>query len=273
VPANGTGEALVNSRPSAVQSLPAITRMKSTFTVLASLFLLISCISAHHKSENVIERLDYAQVIETYLSTRIIRPTLVYNNDRRNEFTLLNYNISWKELNSGIEITINDYSFSTTDKLTLNHVENVEKDSVNSANFLEQVKIYERDSLIGFVLTVFPCTGLSCSYNYQIIYDLKTKKQSYFGRFRTGSEFDLYNFNSDGKIDYLSTITDGPSAEGEISKEFVLYSMSKSGGFEQFATKTQERFWFKHTYIESYPNNKDERFENRWIEEIKINGR
>ena len=92
----------------------------------------------------------------------------------------------------GIEITVNGHTFTTFDKVTSNTVWGSEVDSVNFANFIQQVKIYENESLIGFVLTNTPCTGLGCGVNYQIIYDLKTKKQTYFGRFRTGFEFELY---------------------------------------------------------------------------------
>ncbi len=247
--------------------------MKSTFKILTILTILISCISATDKTENSSEQVDYGQMIEEYLQTKIIEPTIVFNNDGRNEFNLLNHKISWKVLEKGIEITIDRNTIKTSDKVTLNTVWGSGVDSVNFANFLQQVKIYEYDSLIGFVITSSPCTGLGCGINYQLIYDLKTKRQSYFGRFRTGFEFELYNFNSDNKPDYLSKTFYGRNAEGIDTTEFIMYSQMKNGDFKEFKSDKQEIYWFKYIYTEFQTDLNNEGFEEEWIEKINKNGR
>ena len=247
--------------------------MKSKFIILAGWAILSGCFSTSQRIGNTTEQDNPKKMVENYLMSNAIRPSLVYKNDGRNTFTLLNHQIAWKELDSGVEVSVDGHSISTSDKVTFNSVEKSGQDSLNFANVLQQVKIYKKESLIGFVLGFEPCTGTGCSINYQIIYDLKTLKQSYFGRFRTGFEFELYDFNSDGRPDYLATETDGPNAEGVISKEYVLYSQAKSGKFEVFSTNRQERFWFRHTSTESELNTQDEKFEENWIEKINKNGR
>ncbi|WP_347158178.1 hypothetical protein [Pontibacter chitinilyticus] len=247
--------------------------MKSKLIFLASLVIVSGCFSTPDKIGDTSKQVSHEKMIESYLSSNAIKPTLIYKNDGRKEFTLLIHHIVWKELDSGIEISIDGHSISTSDKVTINSVEKSGKHSLNFANFLLQAKIYEEESLIGFVLGSEPCTGTGCSVSYQIIYDLKTGQQSYFGRFKTDFEFELYDFNLDGRPDYLATETDGPNAEGLISKEYILYSQIKSGEFDEFSTDRQERFWFRYTSNEFEQNSQDEKFEENWIEKINKNGR
>jgi len=240
---------------------------------LTILTILISCLSATHKLDTSNDRYDYGQMIERYLKTKAIEPTVVFNNDGRKEFNLLNHIISWRELKKGVEITVNGQSIVTADKVTLNPVWGEEVDSVNFANYLNQIKIYEYDSLVGFVLTNSPCTGLGCGVNYQIVYDLKTKKQSYFGRFQTGLEFEIYNFNSDDRLDFLSKTFVGRNTQGIDTTEFVLYSQTEIGDFREFTAKDSTRFWFRHTYSVFQTDLDNDRFEEQWIEKINKNDR
>ncbi len=247
--------------------------MKQTTKILTILTILVSCTSTTNKTENSTKMVDYGKMIEEYLQKKIIEPTIVFNNDGREEIDLLEHKIKWRDLEKGIEIIVDSHIITTSDKVTSNAVWGSTADSVNFANFLQQVKIYEYDSLIGFVLTSSPCTGLGCSVNYQIIYDLKTRKQTYFGRLRTGSEFVLYHFNSDERLDYLSKTFYGRNAKGIDTTEFVLYSQTKKGNFEEFKADKQERFWFKHIYTEFQTDLKNEGFEEKWIEKINKNSR
>lgn len=222
---------------------------------------------------NSIAQVDYGKMIDEYLKTKTIEPTLVIENVDKNELDLLKHKISWRELDKGLEITVDGRTITTSDKVTSNAVWDSDVDSVNFTNYLQQVTLYESESLIGFVLTSTPCTGLGCGVNYQIIYDLKTGKQTYFGRFRTGFEFQLYNFNSDDRPDYLSKTFYGRNAQGIDTTEYVLYSQTKNGDFEEFGTGEQQKFWFKHTYTEFQQNLDNEKFEENWIEKINDNGR
>jgi len=247
--------------------------MIHTIKILTILTTLISYISATNKKDISTEMIDYSQLIEEYLKTKIIEPTLVIENIDKNKFDLLDHKISWIALEKGLKITIDGQSITTSNKVTSNVVWDTGVDSVNFANNIQQASLYEQESLIGFVLTGSPCTGLGCGVNYQIIYDLKTGKQTYFGRFRTGFEFQIYNFNSDRKPDYLSKTFFGRNAQGIDTTLYVLYSQTENGNFEVFGTGEQKRFWFKHTYTEFQQNLDNENFEENWIEKINKNCR
>jgi len=246
--------------------------MKTSTRILTIMIILVGCSFVTTQETNQSQRNDYSQIIDNYLRTKMIEPTLRFNNDGRKEFQLLQHKISWKELEKGIEITIDGNSVNTCGKQTSNAVWGSGVDNVN-VNYLQQVNIYEDECLMGFVLTYIPCTGLGCSVNYQLIYDLKTKQESYFGRFRTGFEFELYNFNSDKKPDYLSKTFYGRNALGVDTTEFVLYSKTEHGTFEEFKSANQERYWFKHIYSELHADLNNERFIEKWIEIINKNGR
>ncbi len=247
--------------------------MKQKIRIWTILTIFISCTSTTEKTHVPAEMVDYGEMIDDYLSTKSIKPTVIFNNDGRKEVDLLEYKIIWRELEKGLEIIVDNHKITTSDKVTTNDVWGPETDSVNYVNYLHQVKIYELDSLIGFVLTSHPCVGLGCSVNYQIIYDLKTRKQTYFGRFRTGFEFELYNFNSDNRPDFLSKTFYGRNAERIDTTEFVLYSQTENGNFEQFETDQQKKFWFKHIYTEFQADLNNEAFEEKWIEKINRSGR
>ena len=247
--------------------------MKQTIKILTILIILISSISATYKTDNLTEKVDYGQMVEKYLRTKTIKPTLVIENVDKKELGLSKHKISWRELNKGIEITIDGQTINTSDKVTTNIVWESDVDNVNFANYLQQISLFEPESLIGFVLTSSPCSGLGCGVNYQIIYDLKTGKQTYFGRFRTGFEFQLYNFNSDRRPDYLSKTFYGRNVKGIDTTEYVLYSQTNNGDFEVFGTEEQKKFWFKHNYTEFQQNLDNEKFEENWIEKINKNGR
>jgi len=247
--------------------------MKSVIKLTLILTLVFSCSKKQQvKPEINIKKIEYGKIISDYLESKRIKPTLTFNNNGKFAIRLLENNISWSEKNNALEIIIDGTKLNTSDKVTLNNNWGNSVDSINFANNVMQIKLYESDSLLGFVLTNKPCTGLGCSVNYQLIYDLRTNNESYFGRFRTGFEFELYDFNQDSKIDFLSTTFYGRNERMIDTTEFILYSQTKKGNFQEFKTEEQKRFSFKHIYPQIYPDrNKDsikEQFEEHWTEKI-----
>ena len=232
--------------------------------------------STINRTEIQSNNIEYGVLVEEYLKTKSIEPTIVFNNDGRSEINLLKHRISWRQNKDeiGIKIIIDGHIINTKDRVTLNNVWGTGIDSINFANSIQQVKIYEEDSLIGFVLTYEPCSGLGCGVNYQLIYCFKTKQLSCFGRFRTGFEFELYNFNSDNLPDYLSKTFYGRNNAQMIDTTlFVMYSQTKYGNFKEFKTNNQKGYWFKRIYSEFGVESINEKFEENWIGKININSR
>ncbi len=216
------------------------------------------------------EQLNYNKIITDYLETKKIEPTITYRiSDETSMFKILNHQIHLNEGTQGIEIIIDGDTINTQEKVTLNAVWGSRVNRVNFANILTEIKIYKAYSLMSFLFSNYPCTGLGCGVNFQMIYDLKTKRQSYFGRFRTGFEMELYHFNSDDNPDFLSKTFYGRNSTAIDTTEFIMYSHTKNGRFEIFKTSEQEKFWFKHIYSAFHQDLKNEGFEEHWIENIR----
>jgi hypothetical protein len=125
------------------------------------------------------------------------------------------------------------------------------------------------EELIGIRMTFYPCTGLGCSVDYYLIYDLQTRTKNFFGTFRTANNLSLYNFNNDDKLDYLSKTFSG-DPQGSTPMEFIyeLYSMENNGHFVQQKNESGQAYQIKQT---TFPNDttKTEIFEQKWFKEIK----
>ncbi|GLB48734.1 hypothetical protein [Neptunitalea lumnitzerae] len=252
--------------------------MKTLIKLTFILILIFSC-SNENKTKpktDLAKKVNYGTIISEYLESRKNEPTLIFNNtyypNKRFNIRLAENDIKWSEKDNALEIIINGTKVNTSEKVTLNNTWGENVDSVNFANTVRQIKFYESDSLLGFVLTNEPCSGLACSVNYQLIYDLKTKSESYFGRFKTGFELELYDFNHDSRIDFLSKTLYGRKEQMMDTTEFIMYSQTEKGNFQEFRTEEQNRFTFRHIYPAIYPGqNKDtvvDKFEENWIEKI-----
>ena len=245
--------------------------MKQIFKTILILVLIISCLSLINKPS---ADLPYSQKIKKYLATKEIKPTIVFNAEGKRNTTLLTHKITWKKVNKGLLITIDGVTINSSNEVTFNGVSDKTVESVNFANSINQIKLYEPESLIGFELVFNPCNGLGCSVAYHLVYDLKTGRTSYFGRFRTDLEFNLYNFNSDSVPDYLATTTFCEVHPRIIdSIEYIMYSKSAQGNFKVYKDGNQEKFWFKHIFHRDYAND-DTRLLNEeliesWTEKIK----
>jgi hypothetical protein len=246
--------------------------MKQFFKTILALVLFIGCLALINKPST---ELPYSQIIEKYLEAREIKPTVVFNANGKRAASLLTHKITWKQVNKGLAITIDGVTINSSDEVTLNKVSDNRVYSVEYANSISQIKLYEPKSLIGFELAFEPCNGLGCSIAYHLVYDLKTGKTSYFGRFRTDLEFNIYNFNSDSIPDYLSATTIcevHPRVTDSI--EYIMYSQSSGGDFKVYRNENQEKFWFRHIFHRDYAANDirllNEELRENWIEKITL---
>lgn len=155
-------------------------------------------------------------------------------------FAIINKNLKIKiyDRNNDFKISINDHNLDVKKLETLNDVWNG-KDSLNYLNEISQIKYYKELDKLLILLKFDMCTGIGCSVNYQIIYDLNTKKTYPFGRFRTGDDMDFYQINNINY--YLSKTFHGRNAE---LKDTIFYELFKidninsSNNFQRIAEIT-----------------------------------
>lgn len=224
------------------------------------------------------EKIDYYSLIDDYLKMKKIEPVvIVTNNDERHHFNLLEHTISWSyEQTKGIDIIIDGKHITTKGKVTLNPVWGENIDSLNYFNYIYQIKVYEfyenqkiDNTIIGFDMNIRDRNGIGCDVSYQLLYDLKIGKENYFGNYRGGVGLELYDFNNDGKVDYLGKTYNGRDSDTNLieKNEYIMYSQSKDGKFRIFKDKLGRPYSFEHTFAEE-EYKVPETFKDNWVEKI-----
>lgn len=122
-------------------------------------------------------------------------------------------------------------------------------------------------------MSFYPCTGLGCSVDYFLFYDLRHKTKNYFGTFRADNELKLFHFNNDERysIDYLSKsyydLTDSSGDKREIVYE--LFSLSDKGKFILQKDNQGMPYFIKHRFAAEDTTSFEETWQKRWFEKIK----
>lgn len=189
------------------------------------------------------------------LDSSEIKPTFSTSLD---SVSVLNPNlkISSSNKNNGFVISINENRIDIKKLLTINDVWS-SKDSVNYANNISEVKYYKPLNLLLLQLDYDMCTGLGCSVNYQLIFDLHSNKVFPFGRFRTGFDMKLYKIENN--IYYLSKTFHGRNAE---QKDTIFYNLYKIE--PKSIPQKEEKYFARFTY-ENEDYEKEISFIQEWI--------
>ncbi|MGL4631030.1 MAG: hypothetical protein ACRCVT_07470 [Leadbetterella sp.] len=142
-------------------------------------------------------------------------------------------------------------------------------DSDNSTMFcnsLEKAKLYNFNNtqVIFMQFVSYPCTGLGCSVQDYLIYNVNTKTLSLFSSLRA-SNVELYKFSKDKEIGYISSEFKG-DPQGSTQMHFVkkLFLMNKKGEFYTKKDKNDEPYYFETI---TYPNDtfKDIDYNFNWF--------
>lgn len=154
--------------------------------------------------------------------------------------------------NNKLSILINKDTIKPYKYETLNDVWGG-KDSVNYSNTIGQIKYYKDYNLLMFQLYFYPCTGLGCGVNYQLIYNLETKNIFAFGRFRTGYDMELYGFNR-GYPFYLSKSFNGRNIEERDTITYELFKLEKDrvSNFVDAGVKNKAVFIYQNDTLENF---------------------
>jgi hypothetical protein len=253
--------------------------------IIIILTILISCDNKNPNSgtiqqiEKLVTKTEISE-IETDINNKLkqhfelyrIKPSIEINNTEGNQtdIQLANHKIKWFDKDDETRIKIDNDLFTLKDKVTLNIV-HYGKDSVDFTNNWDKMKLFKHNEreYIGIRMSFVPCTGLGCSVDYFLIYNVETKTKNFFGTFRTDNELELFNFNNDDKIDFVAKTFNG-DAHGSTPIEFIyeLYSMDTNGQFKEQKDKSGLTYQIKHT---TFPNDttKTDVLWEHWIAKIK----
>ena len=190
--------------------------------IVASLIISTSAFCQQNIYSYQEQKLDS---LHTQLNQRIIEPdyeVLVNNSDVKIE----NFTIKSFLDENGLIIKLNSKKIKTYEFNTLNEAENGTVE-LSLASKLHKIKYYKYDEVFIFELSVSPCTGLSCSLEFHLIYDIKNNKTYPFGMFRNfGSN--LYRFPDLVQPFYLSKNYQGNLHEGNFKNDYNFFMLEGS---------------------------------------------
>ncbi len=211
------------------------------YSIVALFFVLnISCVKEKNVQE--VKIADAGKVwqseeygLDDYFKKNEIQPTAVFTNMHdASEILFFNHSVKWISKGGEIWMNIDGDVFRLDKGVTLNDVWGNDNDSVNYMNDWDEMKYYKykNSEMIGIRMYFDQCTGIGCSVNYFLLYDLKKKTKNYFGTFRTDNKLALYSFNNKGSVGYLSRTFIG-DAQGATEMNFIteLYSLNDNGVF------------------------------------------
>jgi hypothetical protein len=225
--------------------------MKKIIILFLALIFIMSCskkqnIKPTENKENNESIEKQITVFESNLSSNKIKPTFSTNLDSLSFFDKT-LKIKTASTKNNLTIYINGNKIETKKLETINNVWSG-KDSVNFANQISQIDYYNDLKLLLLELDFYPCTGIGCGVNYQLIYDLKTKKVYPFGRFRTGFDMSLYKIGN--RNYYLSKTFNGRNEQLKDTIYFELYDIT-----EMKTSKINAKKFARYTYEkEDYEN-------------------
>ena len=253
-------------------------------SIILLLTILVSCNQKESNSKTIHETKKLVKSTEKndnenskdrlkrHFDLNRITPWIEINNTEENQvdIQLSNHKIKWLTSDNETKIKIDNDLFTLKDKTTLNIV-HYGKDAVDFVNNWDEIKLYKHNNreYIGIRMSFSPCTGLGCSFDYFLIYDVKTKYKNFFGTFRTDRELELFDFSNDNKIDYVAKTFNG-DAHDTTPIEFIyqLYSMDTDGKFRELKDKNGLKYQIQHTTFPNDATIKDKLTEH-WIKKIK----
>lgn len=229
--------------------------MKNSLLAFSFIIIVFNSYSIFAQQRNKYEvELDQ---FEKELEYKKITPTYRIQVENK-EIRFEDFFVSFSELDDSLKIYINKDTLNIYKLITQNIVED-EKQQVDYANSLLEVNYYQKLNILMFLVHFYPCTGLGCGVNYQVVYDTKNKKMFAFGRFRTGFEMELYNYDSNLPC-FLSKSYDGRNIEGIEKITYQLFPLD----FSASELKPLKNIFAQTVYDE----NKNEiiSFQKKWIE-------
>lgn len=229
--------------------------MKNSLLVFSFTLIVFNCYSifAQQKNEYELELNQFEKELEYKKITPTYRIQVESDTVRFEDFF-----ISFSNLEEPLRIRIDNDTIFINEMITQNNVE-TDKIQVDYSNAVYLIQYYSYYDILMFQTHFYPCSGLGCGVNFQILYHTKTKKTLAFGRFRTGFEMELYNYNDD-KPYYLSKSYEGRNIEGIEKITYELFPLD----FSASDLKPLKNIFTQTVYDE----NKNEMisFQKQWIE-------
>jgi hypothetical protein len=225
--------------------------------------------------------------LERYFSQREIRARHIVNNDLDPEPTKASADkieissvvVEWivtprEKFKVDIAIKINGQRIELKDQPPINLADEERTIGPELIDTWDQIRLYDLGGdrkIVAITLRPGMCTGLMCGVSAQLYFDIKSKRSSFFGSYRTDGEAKLYSFGGDGESFVVATNFTG-DPHGTVAPATVtyeLYRLLPDGRFVRAGNASGALYFVKH--VQQPEKSKiGDAVEDRWIERIRL---
>lgn len=230
--------------------------------------------------------------LKTYLELNEEKPAQIINNvdgdglweSKMQSIKIGDHVIEWtdkvEKLTTISSIKIDDQILTFTGIQSINEADENRRIDIDVVGEWRQIKLYELfdQEIIGVTVGPRSCTGLMCGVAAQILYDVRTKKATFFGTFRADNEVRLFRFKNEDVFYYLAKRFDGdPHGFDKASVTYSAYALKPNGVVELKRNYADKPYFIKYTYYPSVfdtrskknrPATRSDILEQNWIEKI-----
>ncbi len=199
--------------------------------------------------------------LRSYFEINELRPMQVINNDldlgraesRIQKISVGDQNLEWiDEVHAEswkVSVRINGELIPLWDKETINTPDENMKLQLSVADQWRQIKLFRigDQTMLGISMSSRSCTGLMCSVGAQLWYDLKSKRRTFFGSYRSDSDVRL--FQSREKIYTVTTNFQGDPhrVTNPAVMRYEMYGLDSDGRFQLEKDRRGVPYFIKHT--------------------------
>ncbi len=270
--------------------------MKTLQIAVFLILISISCFaqeSVKSVQEQKCEPFIYER-LSNYFEINEERPTHVLNNTKdpgrwrsqTQKLKIGTQSVEWIDEVTGnysrSSIRINGDLIPLDTQKTLNAPDDDQKYTLDMVEQWDQIKLYELGDQTVVAISMLPriCTGLMCGVGIQLWYDVKTKRKTFFGTFRSDSDARLFMYPKKNTNFLVSTNFQG-DPHGVTSPAVMIYNfyeLQTNGSFQIKKDNNGKNFFLKHTIFpdrefsgDDVVKSKERRldcFEQNWVEDV-----
>ncbi|MBK9153317.1 MAG: hypothetical protein IPM25_03730 [Chloracidobacterium sp.] len=173
-----------------------------------------------------------------------------------------------------VTIRIDGHRIELKDQKPINLADDDKPIGPDLLSIWDQIRLYEFGDgrkMVAMTLRPGMCTGLMCGVAAQLYFDLRSKRASFFGSYRTDGEAKLYSFGQDGREAFVvaTNFSGDPHGSSESVVMYELYRLHSDGRFVREGDTAGRKYFIKHVQ-QPERSSKGDSVEDRWIERIRL---
>ncbi|HMJ08957.1 MAG TPA: hypothetical protein VK468_08130 [Pyrinomonadaceae bacterium] len=236
---------------------------------------------------------SYKEKLDDYFDANEVKPAQIINNvenpglwqSQTSVIRIGRHVIEWidkvEKLHYESSIRIDGQLVRFRGKKSINDSDGSNKIDMEVVGEWRQLKLYKlyKKEVIGITIGPRNCTGLMCGVAAQMLFDVATRKTSFFGTFRADEEVRLFRLTNEEDYYYLSKDFEGDTyGTDEFSITYQAYRLMPTGDLVLQKNASGKPYFLKHMMfpvnfepytLRKLSVEKPDQLEQDWIEKIE----